>query len=154
MLKTSRYLDAFKAMDEQCKDSFTLYGDAILVEEIPDEELKSKGGIIIATSSNHRLTDGVEANKPTFVRVLQVGAGFEKDEGELVPVDANPGDIILVGKLSVMWFSAFGNILTHNGSGRLGLTIESEIKMRFKGHEGYEKVFKCLNEELSRESAA
>lgn len=147
-MKPSKYEGAFRAMAQECSAAYQLYGGNILVEEIPEEELKSKGGLIIATGNKKSQIDGVEANKPCFVRVLAVGEGYYDEDGLDVPVNVEPGDICLVGKLSVSWLSAFGNIFTHEGDARLGITNDSQIQMRFRGQAGYEAVFGVLNREL------
>lgn len=147
-MKQSRFLEAFKAVKELCADDYVLYGDALLVEEVPEEEVETKSGLILSTGDK-KMVDGVEANKPCFVRVVAIGAGFtDEDSGEDVPLDVAEGDIVLVGKLSVSWLSTFGRIFTHEGQQRLGLTRESEIKLRLKGEAGYNAVMDLLKEKV------
>lgn len=146
------FQSAFAALQESAADSFDLIGDALLVEELPKEELKSKGGIILAPQGKVSQVDGIEANRPTFVRVLAVGNGYVDSEGETVPVEANPGDIILVGRLSVNWFSTFGPLVS-SAQCQLGITRECEIKLRFKGEAGYQKAYGILSE-FNKENTA
>lgn len=154
LLPKSKYLEAFKAAATEARTSYHLIGDNLLVEEIPEEELKTKSGIVIATGDK-RMVDGVEANRPVFVRVLAVGEGYYRDSDkedaspQVVPLDVEAGDIILVGKLSVAWFSAYGNVVTARGS-RIGRCRESDIAQRFKGEEGYAKYFNTLSQILEK----
>lgn len=154
LLPKSKYLEAFKAVAEVAREAYHLIGDNLLVEEIPEEELKTKSGLVLATG-DRKMIDGVEANRPVFVRVLAVGEGYYQDEDksssspQVVPLDVNVGDIILVGKLSVAWFSAFGNLVTSKGC-RIGRCRESDIAQRFKGEEGYAKYFNTLNQVIEK----
>lgn len=122
---------------------FDLIGDVLIVEEIPVEEKKTKSGLIMNTGGVRR-ADGLDMNQPLFVRVLAVGAGFYNDEnGTDVPLECQVGDIILVGRMSVNWFSTFGPLISEANK-QIGVTRESEMKMRFKGQEGYDLATSAL----------
>jgi co-chaperonin GroES (HSP10) len=142
----SKYLEAFKALQSQCPDASVTVGDVIWVEELKEEEIKTASGIIISEGERKQL-GSVAADAPMLVHVLAVGKGYYDDEGEDVPVEVQPGDIALVGKLSVNWVSTFGGIITKNGP-QLGFTRESEIKHYWKGQEGYAKYFEVLRKQL------
>lgn len=143
----NKTLQAFKALSETGTKNYTLYGDVLIVEEVTAELPKTKSGLVMATGREKQI-DGLELNKPVFVRVLAVGAGYYDEEtGEDVPPEVQVGDIVLVGPMSVKWFSYFGNLIS-TATSRLGLTRESEIQMRFKGQEGYDKAFEILNSSL------
>lgn len=146
------YLNVFKQLQEKCKDAYKLYGDCILVEEVEKEEFKTAGGIVIAQSINSRVLDSIEDNRPQLVRALLIGEGFIGEDGEDVKVDVNQGDILLTGKLSIKWLSAFGPILMQEGSARIGLMRETDIQMKFIGQEGYDKVGLTLNSLLKERS--
>lgn len=155
LLPKSKYLEAFKAAANEAREAYHLIGDNLLVEEIPEEELKTKSGLVIATG-DRKMIDGVEANRPVFVRVLAVGEGYYQEDldsfppkDKVVPLDVQVGDIILVGKLSVAWFSAFGNVVTSKGC-RIGRCRESDIAQRFNGEEGYAKYFNTLNQVIEK----
>lgn len=139
------FAKAFKKVNESCRDAFTLNGDCILVEEVPLEEPKTKSGIVLATANKISQLDGIESNKPTFARVVAVGEGYVDAQGETIPLDCKVGDIILVGRLSVNWLSFLGPLVA-SGKSQLGITRESEIKLRFHGSDGYERVMATLSE--------
>lgn len=142
-MNKSQWLDAFKELKEAGQDHFTLTGSCLLVESIPKEELKSKGGIIIADTKSYKET--LQDGRPIWVRVLMTGAGYYDDEtGEDIPGWVSPGDIILVGQASCQWFSEFGNLEGYDTQ-TIGITREEEIKLQFKGEEGYKKAFGILN---------
>jgi len=139
------YLKAFEVINEKAKDAFQLYGDALLVEEIPAEEVKRASGLYVPVGKTVTNVNGIESNRATFCRVLAVGEGYFDDEGKEVPLNVTVGDIILVGRLSVNWFSVFGNVVATSGC-QIGYTRESEIKVRFRGQEGYDAMFSILAE--------
>lgn len=140
---TSKYLERFNQVEKQCGDLHELIGDCIYVEEIPEEEVKTKSGLILSTAVtgiNEIMTD----QRPKMVLVLAVGKGFYNEEtGEDVPLGVAPGDIIIVSALSVEWFNIFGGMVCEKDH-RIGLTRESEIRHRFKGVDSYEQIFKIL----------
>jgi hypothetical protein len=88
--------------------------------------------------------DGLDMNKPLFVRVLAVGEGYyDETTGNEIPLNVQVGDIILVGRIGVNFFSTFCGLVSETGN-QIGLSRESEIRMRFKGEEGYQAVQQLL----------
>ncbi len=63
-------------------------GDRIVVERIEEEEVK-KGGIIIPDTAKE---------KPQKGKVLAVGPGRKTDDGKIIPMDINVGDIVIFSK--------------------------------------------------------
>lgn len=139
----SKFQGAFDFMRERCKDDYSVFGDMLLVEQIPDEEVKTASGIVIADSLRSARMDGMEVNKPLFCRILEKGEGFIDEKGNEATVAAEVGDIVLIPQLSVLWFSKFGPLIS-SGSERIGITRESEIKIRFNGQKGYDSVVGAL----------
>lgn len=154
-MKASKYLDQFGALGA-VKESFSLIGDFLVVERIPEAELVTKSGLILSTPRNQHTT--FSTNRPHWVRVLYVGEGYydqETDEnGKIVertiPLEANPGDIILVAQESVKYFSVFGDLEGYEAD-TIGLTKAAEIQLRFKGEEGYRRAFASLNGAAKKE---
>lgn len=137
-----KYLAAFQKMATEGKEYYQLNGEFIIVEEVPPEEKKTKGGLVLP--GHERQHDGFAQNRPTLVRVVAVGEGYyDDDTGESVPLDVAPGDVILVGGQSVKWLSYLGPIISSEGV-RIGLSTASEVQMRFRGEEGYKKVCELL----------
>ncbi|MDH5308160.1 MAG: co-chaperone GroES [Myxococcales bacterium] len=62
--------------------------DRILVKRIEEDE-KTKGGIIIPDTAKEKPQEG---------RVVAVGAGKRRDDGEIGPLDVRPGDRVLFTK--------------------------------------------------------
>lgn len=155
--KKSEHLEAFQALSLKARDSYELIGDCLIVEHLPEPEKKTASGIILDTErhNNNNQTNSVAMNKPVWVRVLAVGEGYYDDEtGESVELSVKPGDIVMVGTMSVKWFSIFGDILVDSkGVSQIGLTRESEIQIRFKGEDGYKQAFNVLNDTLARKAS-
>jgi co-chaperonin GroES (HSP10) len=149
-MTSSNYLDQFKAMASESADAYELYGDCLLVEKLKEPERKI-GSIILATASGR--VDSFAQDRPHFVKVLAIGKGFYNEEtGQDVPLSVAPGDIILVGPMSVKYFSMFGSLEAYEPDS-IGITRESEIQLRFKGEEGYGQVFATLNKYAKKKVA-
>jgi co-chaperonin GroES (HSP10) len=136
----SRYLDAVQQALQSNTDTIEIIGDIILVEEVPQEEVKTKSGLIVSGSLKNR--DGFEQNRPTMAIVLAVGKGYYDGDTE-IPLNVRPGDIVLLGALSTKWLSYFGPIISAEGA-RIGLAREADIQIIFKGAAGYERLSNAL----------
>lgn len=145
MIAPSRYLPAFLEANPDLAGLLT--GDLLLVEAIPQEEVKTTSGIIIASDS--RQVNTVKANLPHFVRVLAVGPGYysEAEPNESVPLDTSPGAIIMVGDNSVKWWSHLP--IAGYKPYEIGLTRESEVQLTFKTDEDFRRVFGAINRGLA-----
>ena len=64
--------------------------DRLIVQRLEEGEQKI-GGIIIPDSAKE---------KPQQGRVIAAGNGKSKDDGNIIPLDVKPGDMILFGKYS------------------------------------------------------
>jgi chaperonin GroES len=64
--------------------------DRVVVKRL-EEELKTKGGIIIPDTA---------AEKPQQGKVIAVGPGARGEDGKVTPLDVKAGDRVLFGKWS------------------------------------------------------
>lgn len=127
----SKYLTSF----QRAKKNFNLIGDCILVEELPKEETKSAGGLILSSTQTNE-------EAPKLVRVLAINENLDPESGEET-LEVKPGDLALVGDMSVKWYGTFAGQVFIDGQ-RVGLSRESEILLLFNGQEGYDKVSTIL----------
>ncbi len=151
-MKPSKYLEAFKNVDMSSL-THQLIGSTLLVERVPHEEKKTAGGIIMPTDVTSRQVNTMAADLPTFVHVVSVGRGYYNEEtGADVPLNVEAGDIILIGALSIKWFS----LLEIDGYEpySIGLAREEDIQLRFKGLKGYQAYFSALNGRLKEQVSA
>lgn len=150
---TLSYLKAFQEI--QSNAELKLVGDLLLVELIKEEEVKTKSGLILSSSTASKQINGLSADKPTFARILAVGEGYYDDsspsesglfdeEPRSVPLESQPGQIILIATHSFKPFSVFGK-LTSYGEVELGLTREADVQARFESQETFDSYFKRLN---------
>lgn len=147
-MQKSKYLEAFAKVAAEAPETHKLVGDFLLVEVMKDEEFKTKSGLIMSTEMSRNQMDGMFQDRPTFARVLMAGAGYfsEGEDGKMkdVPLDTKPGDIVLVGRVSIKHFSVFGKLFSY-GETTLGLCRDSDVQMRFSGDEGFERFFAVVN---------
>ncbi|MCI5049116.1 MAG: co-chaperone GroES [Rickettsiales bacterium] len=62
--------------------------DRVLIRRIEDDE-KTAGGIIIPDTAKE---------KPIQGEVIAVGPGARNEQGQVLPLDVQPGDVVLFGK--------------------------------------------------------
>lgn len=149
-MKPSQYLKPFQDLVQTSKSSYQLIGDCILVERVPVEEQKTASGLILPVEIKG-LVNTLASSAPIFVHVLSVGEGYFDEDGKDIPLNCKPGDIGLVGLASVQWFSVFD--IKGYKAYDIGLTRESEIKMLFKGQDGYDEAFGALNRGIESQMA-
>lgn len=145
------FLPAFEHLRAQSQGDLVIIGDTLLVEPVQQaaatKEVTTndgrKVGIILETQLTNRQIGSVEDDRPLFVRVLACGNGYYNKED--VPLETQPGDIILMGKLSVRWLSTFGPLL-REGDRQIGICRESDSILRFNGQSGFDKVNSILAE--------
>lgn len=78
---------------------FQLRGSAILAELLPEQELKTKGGLIIATDSDQRKGNSVNAHKLEIAVVLDTGPGdYDPDTRSYDPLDIKPGNVLILNQ--------------------------------------------------------
>lgn len=143
-MQISKYLDRVQSAVASCQEGFVLTGGTLLVEKIPQEEVKTKSGLILATDLGKGQVNSISANLPVFVHVLAVGSGYyDESTGADVPLDTKPGDILLVGQHSARWLSVFP--IDNYEPFSVGVTSEAETQMRFRGHDAYGQFSQALN---------
>lgn len=149
MIKPSQYFKAFEAVRESLKDAMLLTGNLLIVEKASVEEIKTQTGIVIASSLDKKSINDIDANLPDFVHILAVGEGYYDDEDNKdVPLDSKPGDVALVGRNSVKWFSTFG-VLGYKRD-TIGVVTEDQVQLRFKGYNGFQQFINALNEQVKK----
>jgi co-chaperonin GroES (HSP10) len=148
-LPKSRYLDFFlnnpDAFSEAAENAYgEVIADVILVERIKMPEQKTASGIIIAEARNQIGT--LNEKRPTFYRVLVPGKGYYDDTTkESVPLNAKPGDIVLLSVEGTRVFSSFPGLESYEAD-TLCITRESEITWRFFGEDKFREFVRNLNQ--------
>lgn len=71
--------------------NITPYGDRILAQRIEDNREKTSGGIFLPETSKE---------KPMIAKIISVGHGSRKENGDFIQIDLKPGDIVYFTKYS------------------------------------------------------
>lgn len=122
----SKYLRFFEKLKEQRPNFYQLYGSRILVEILPEPEMKTASGLIVGTASNQR-TD-TEENKFTAAVVLAIGAGYyDEESNEDVPLKVKLGQVVEVVRTSLRRYSTHPALGSQFTKGDLATTRESDI---------------------------
>jgi len=118
----------------------------MLVSSLPRIEATMGSGLI--TMAAKKGLEGFSADKPTFVEVIQVGAGVkESDKDELTPLDFEVGNVLLVGPLAtVRWYSDFLGAVCNIDECTLGVMqgFAENSFMAFPSKESYVKACELI----------
>jgi co-chaperonin GroES (HSP10) len=140
----SKYLSRFINVREKAADKFTLFGNRLLVEMLPKEELKSAGGLILHAPTNDHRTD-MEQNRAVLALVLAAGTGYYNEEsGNSVPLEVAPGNVVLVSEMGLKKYTQFPGLAEYTAN-QIALTRETEIHMCWPSVEAYEAYKYALN---------
>jgi co-chaperonin GroES (HSP10) len=136
----SKYLSKFTKLSD-FKD-FVLVGERMLIEVIPQEEMKTKGGIIIADPGGYKTE--TQTNRPLLGVVLLVGQGYISDDGESEPHEYKPGEVVIVSKMGPLYYSEFPGIGATGNS--IAMTRSSEVHLSWPSIEAFKKFRETLSE--------
>lgn len=126
----------FKNLRES-KDVFVLKGSTLIVKII-DEELRSQGGIIIAADPN-QLKGGIDSNRLNVAEVLMAGEGYVDEDGNTIPLDCQPGAIVVLPKYGLSFVSVFPGLKDPTGE-KLALVKEDQVLCYYPSREAYEQA--------------
>lgn len=143
-LPQSRYLEYFIANKDSIREQMEVIGNIIVVERIKMPETKTASGIIIAESFPKSQLNTLVADRPMFYRVLHVGEGYIDTDGNDVPLNARPGDIVLLASASVKLFSSFPMVGSYE-TDSIGITRDEDVQIRYKGQEAFERFLSGLD---------
>lgn len=131
----------FKNLREK-PELFRLKGSTLIVKLI-EEELKTEGGIVIASSSE-QLKGGTDEHRLNVAEVLMAGEGYVDDEGNPEPLDCQPGAIVVLPKFGMSLISVFPGLNEPTGE-KLAMVKEDQILCYYPTKEAYEQAKKELN---------
>jgi co-chaperonin GroES (HSP10) len=136
----SKYLERFKKLPA---GTLPLRGDRILIELLPKEEIKSAGGLIIASSlSDHKSL--TEMHRGELAIVLATGSGYFDEDGNDVEIDVKPGAVIMVARTSLDFYSKFPGLADFS-SQVIAMTREGSIIAAWNNIEDYLNYQRTLN---------
>lgn len=140
----SKYLEKFKRLQtEEAQSLYRLQGARVLLEVLPQKEIKTASGIILSAPKDHvKVT--AESFQPQLAIVLLIGAGYVDSDNNPIDMDVKVGNIVMVNELGLRYFSTFPGIVDYTKN-TLALTSESEIQMIFENMEKFEQYEALLN---------
>lgn len=136
----SKYLARFTRLE---KGMLPLRGNRLVVEVLPKEELRSKGGLIIGSDVKYK--GSAQDFQPTLAVVLATGPGYFDDEtGADIEMDVVPGNLILVSDMGLKYYSQFPGLDEYT-SNTIAITRDSEIHAMWNSIEAYLAYAAVLN---------
>ena len=132
----SKYLKKFQHLTPK---DLPISGSKILIELLPQPDLKSAGGLYLASG----LKDNLQA--PTLGIVLACGVGYWDEESEtFVDLDQKPGNVVLVPDFAIRGYSSFPGLKGYAG-GDIALAKESDVIVSWESVEAFEAYANKLN---------
>lgn len=133
-----QYLNKFR----EVSNLFTLTGNKLLIERLDLGEVKTAGGLFIAETSNTRVD--LKLQKPHVGVVIAVGEGyFDADTKEYTPLDVKVGNVVIINSIGCQYYATLPGISNYSNN-QIGLTSESDVQMRFKDLETFQKYAEGL----------
>lgn len=142
--KQAKFETFFKKLAETGSSTFVLRGGTLIVELLNEEELKSKGGIILSAPSSHA-RGSTEENRLHVAKVLMTGEGYEGENGERIPTEVKMGAMVILPKYAPQFVSVFPGI-SEPTNNKIALIKEEQILAYYPTQESYEAA-KNLSEE-------
>lgn len=114
----------------------SIRGSTLLIEVLPDEEVKAAGGIVLQSSSKH-VRGGVDEFRLKLGYVIAAGEGYIDEAGKVTPLDVKPGSIVFLPKYSLSAISVFPgmNRLTEE---RIAMIKEDQVLAFYPSLADYE----------------
>jgi co-chaperonin GroES (HSP10) len=135
----SKYLEQF----QRAGNTLRLRGNRVLLELLPKPEVKSKGGLVLATSLNdHRAT--TEQNMADICVVLATGEGYYNDDGTVVPLDLMPGNVVLVSRYGLKLYSNIPGLADYTGES-IAIARDTDVHAVWKSAQEFERYIEALN---------
>ncbi len=149
------------ALREMGPGTFVLRGSTLLVEIQEPEEIKTKGGLVLASSGDQRKGGTTEAHRIEVGKVLMAGQGYWNEEmnndivnskaqtitlirGGYEPLECQAGAIVLLPQFSTQLLSHFPGIQRPTGN-KLALVKMDQILAYYPSQEAYEAAKAKLN---------
>ena len=157
--KVESFSDDFAKLRSMGEQTFVLRGSSLIVEILPREEMKTAGGLVIATDTKHVGGQSVTAHAVEVGKVLMAGQGywsgngpfvFDEEEGvagptgQYEPLECQPGAIVLLPQYSIQLMSHFPGIQRPTGN-KLAMIKMDQILAYYPTQQAYEAAKKELN---------
>ncbi len=135
----------FGTLRELGEKVFVLRGSTLIVEIMPEQELKTKGGLIMSAPTDHRRGDSINAHKLEIGRVVMAGEGYwDEDTKTMLPLEAQAGAIVILPQYSTSILSMFPGINKPTAN-KLAMVKMGDVLAYYPSAEAFEKAQAKLN---------
>lgn len=135
----------FSALRELGSSHFVLRGSTLIVEIMPEEELKTKSGLYIGSVEGHVKGGSVSQNKLEVGRVLMKGEGYWNEEkNSYEDVGLEVGAVVVLPQYSIQVISMFPGIQRPTGN-KLALVKFDSVLAHYPTREAFEAAKAKLN---------
>lgn len=143
----------FDVLRELGEQTFVLRGSTIIVEVLEPEEIKTAGGLFVATDSKHTRGGSVTNHRVDVGRVLMCGQGYWTEgsseltldnPGYFEKMEVQPGAIILLPQHSAQLLSHFPGI-NRPTSNKLALIKFDQVLAYYPNEAAYADAKAKLN---------
>lgn len=141
----------FDTLREMGPGTFTLRGSTLLVEIQEPEEIKTKGGIVLASTSDHVRGNSTAAHRVEVGKVLMCGQGYWTElfphadtNGHYEPLEVSPGAIVILPQYSTQLMSHFPGITRPTGN-KLAMIKMDQVLAYYPTQAAYELAKAKLN---------
>lgn len=136
--------------------TFVLRGSTLIVEIQEPEEIKTKGGIVLATHADHAKGQSVAAHRVEVGKVLMSGEGYWVEDDTFRPAGGvpgkgyfeklacQPGAIVILPQYSTQLMSHFPGIQRPTGN-KIAMIKMDQVLAYYPSQEAYEKAKKKMN---------
>lgn len=135
------YLNKFDKV-RSSKDLFRLNGGRVIIQVMPQEELRTAGGLHLVDTSQAK--SDVVMNKALLGVVVLIGEGYVDENGEDVPVDVKPGNVVMFNEVAARYYSSFPGIKGYLKNS-LAMISDSDIQMVFPSLNAYSEFSSLVN---------
>ena len=138
----TKYLERFAKLADG-PHKLPMRGNRLLLELLPPPEIKTAGGLIVASSlTDHR--SATKENAADVAVVLATGEGYYGDDGAPVPLDLQVGNVVLVSRFGMRTYSTFPGIKDYVAD-TIALARDSDMHARWESVEAFEAYVEALN---------
>ncbi len=131
--------------------TFVLRGSTLIVEILEPEEIKTKSGLVIASSGMQAKGGNAEAHRVEVGKVLLSGQGYwtsitdNPNDGFYQALECQPGAIVLLPQYSTQLMSHFPGIQRPTGN-KLAMIKMDQVLAYYPSQEAFELAKQKLNE--------
>lgn len=150
-MSTTSFDKEFGILQEMGQETFVLRGSNIIVEVLDREEIKTAGGLIMASDPKQMKGNTINAHEVIVAKVLMCGQGYwnenehpNPDNGFYEPLEVKPGAIVFLPPHSYQLLSHFPGIQRPTAN-KLAMVKMDALTAYYPSQQAYELAKSKLN---------